>query len=76
MRAQEEAWVVACASPTALGRQSASLGGFARRAAAADGVYSPDVRRPAEVGADRAQPWVAWLSRRLGTEAKPPNLKP
>lgn len=52
------------------------LSGFARRAAVAHVVFSPDVRRPVEVGADQEQQLVAWLSRRLGTEIKPPNLKP
>ncbi len=50
------------------------LGGFARRAAVAHVVFSPDVRRPVEVGADQEQQLVAWLSKRLGTEVKPPNL--
>lgn len=52
----------------------AELSGFARRAAVAHVVYSPDVRRPVEVGADQEQQLVAWLSRRLGTEIKPPIL--
>lgn len=50
------------------------LSGFARRAAVAHVVFSPDVRRPVEVGADQEQQLVAWLSKRLGTEVKPPNL--
>lgn len=50
------------------------LSGFARRAAVAHVVYSPDVRRPVEVGADQEQQLVAWLSKRLGTEIKPPSL--
>lgn len=52
------------------------LSGFARRAAVAHVVYSPDVRRPVEVGADQEQQLVAWLSKRLGTEIRPPSLKP
>jgi len=52
-----------------------SLSGFARRAAVAHVVYSPDIRRPVEVGADEEQALVAWLSRRLGTAVKPPLLK-
>lgn len=56
-------------------RQNASLGGFARRAAVAHVVYSPDVRRPVEVGADQEQQLVAWLSKRLGAEVKPPSLQ-
>ena len=52
------------------------LSGFARRAAVAHVVYSPDVRRPVEVGADQEQQLVAWLSKRLGTAVKPPSLQP
>lgn len=52
-----------------------SLSGFARRAAVAHVVYSPDIRRPVEVGADEEQALVAWLSKRLGSAVKPPLLK-
>lgn len=52
----------------------AELPRFARQAAVAHVVYSPDVRRPVEVGADQEQQLVAWLSKRLGTELKPPSL--
>lgn len=51
------------------------LTGFARRAAVAHGVFSPDVRRPVEVGADQEQQLIAWLSKRLGTAVKPPSLQ-
>jgi len=51
------------------------LRGFARRAAVAHVVYSPDIRRPVEVGADEEQALVAWLSKRLGTQVRPPLLK-
>jgi len=54
---------------------SSDLSGFARRAAVAHVVYSPDVRRPVEVGADQEQQLVAWLSKRLGTAVKPPSLQ-
>ena len=47
---------------------------FARRAAVAHVVYSPDVRRPVEVGADQEEQLVAWLSKRLGVALKPPRL--
>ena len=53
---------------------AAALAGFARRAAVAHVVYSPDVRRPVEVGAGQEQQLVAWLSKRLGTEVRPPSL--
>lgn len=52
-----------------------ALHGFARRAAVAHVVYSPDVRRPVEVGADEEQALVSWLSKRLGSEVRPPLLK-
>jgi anti-sigma factor RsiW len=58
-----------------LATRSAKLDGFARRAAVAHVVYSPDVRRPVEVGADQEQQLVAWLSKRLGTAIKPPSLQ-
>lgn len=52
------------------------LKGFAHRAAVAHAVYSPDLRRPVEVGADQEQQLVTWLSKRLGTPVKAPALKP
>lgn len=54
---------------------SSDLTGFALRAAVAHLVYSPDVRRPVEVGADQEQQLVTWLSKRLGTAVKPPRLQ-
>ena len=48
--------------------------GLARRAAVAHAVYSPDVRRPVEVGAEQEDQLVAWLSKRLGVSLKPPVL--
>ncbi|WP_411880587.1 anti-sigma factor family protein [Polaromonas sp. YR568] len=54
---------------------NSELTGFARRAAVAHVVYSPDIRRPVEVGADQEQQLVTWLSRRLGTAVKPPVLQ-
>lgn len=65
----------ASAGPPHAASQMAELGGFARRAAVAHVVYSPDVRRPVEVGADQEQQLVAWLSKRLGTEIRPPSLQ-
>jgi anti-sigma factor RsiW len=50
------------------------LTGFAHRAAVAHVVYTPDGRRPVEVGADQEQQLVTWLSRRLGTAVKAPTL--
>ena len=47
---------------------------FARRAAVAHVVYSPDARRPVEVGADQEQALVNWLTKRMGTPVHPPAL--
>jgi anti-sigma factor RsiW len=49
--------------------------GLARRAAVAHAVYSPELRHPVEVGADQQQHLVAWLSKRLGTPLRPPQLQ-
>jgi anti-sigma factor RsiW len=47
---------------------------FARQAAIAHVVYMPDVDRPAEIGADREQDFLQWLSNRLGVDVHPPIL--
>ena len=47
---------------------------FARQAAIAHVVYSPEVRHPVEVGADQESHLVAWLSKRLGASLKVPQL--
>lgn len=47
---------------------------WARRAAVAHVVYSPEVRHPVEVAADQEAHLVAWLSKRLGTPLKIPRL--
>ena len=47
---------------------------WARRAAVAHVVYSPEVRHPVEVGADQEAHLVNWLSKRLGTDLKVPHL--
>ena len=59
-------------APTADG----ALPPFAQRAATAHVVYSPDARRPVEVGADQEQALVTWLTKRMGTEVRPPSLAP
>jgi anti-sigma factor RsiW len=50
------------------------LAGFAHRAAVAHAVYSPDVRRPVEVGVEQEQALVTWLTRRMGAAVHPPAL--
>jgi anti-sigma factor RsiW len=47
---------------------------WARRAAVAHIVYSPEVRHPVEVGADQEAHLVAWLSKRLGAPLRIPQL--
>jgi anti-sigma factor RsiW len=49
---------------------------FARSAAIAHAVFSPEVRRPVEVGADQEDQLVKWLSKRLGTDLRVPKLAP
>lgn len=56
-----------------LGHDAESVA-WARRAAIAHVVYSPEVRHPVEVGADQEAHLVAWLSKRLGTRLKVPHL--
>ena len=58
----------------ALASSDGELTGFAHRAAVAHVVYSPDVRRPVEVGADQEPALVTWLSKRMGSAVKPPSL--
>lgn len=54
--------------------KSADAAGFARQAAIAHVVYSPEVRHPVEVGADQEAHLVRWLSKRLGASLKIPHL--
>lgn len=54
----------------------AAAGGLPRQAAIAHAVFTPDVRRPVEVGADQEAQLVTWLSKRLGTPVRPPKLGP
>lgn len=44
------------------------------QAAIAHAVFSPDVRRPVEIGAEHEDQLVTWLSKRLGTPVRPPKL--
>lgn len=57
--------------PAAAPQATASL---PRQAALAHAVFSPEVRHPVEVGAAEETHLVAWLSKRLGAELKPPRL--
>lgn len=53
---------------------SPSLTALAHQAAIAHVVYSPDVKRPVEVGADQEEQLVKWLSKRLDADIRPPKL--
>ncbi len=47
---------------------------FARQAAMAHAVYTPEVRHPVEVSAEQEEHLVSWLSKRLGAPLKAPRL--
>jgi anti-sigma factor RsiW len=67
-------WQVRDARPVAASRgESGTI--MAHRAAVAHATYSPEVRHPVEVGADQEAHLVAWLSKRLGTQLRPPKLE-
>jgi len=51
-----------------------TLASLPRQAAIAHAVYTPEVKHPVEVGADQQQHLVAWLSKRLGKQLRPPQL--
>lgn len=53
---------------------SAQLASLPRQAAVAHVVFSPDVRRPVEVGADQEEQLVTWLSKRLNAKIRAPRL--
>ncbi|MFZ6658458.1 anti-sigma factor family protein [Undibacterium sp. TJN19] len=48
--------------------------GLAHQAAIAHAVYSPDVKRPVEIGAEQEAQLVTWLTKRIGTPVHPPKL--
>ena len=54
--------------------RSAKRVDFARQAAMAHAVYSPEVRHPVEVSAEQEEHLVGWLSKRLGASLKAPHL--
>jgi anti-sigma factor RsiW len=47
---------------------------LARQAAVAHAVYSPDTKRPVEIGADQEEALVNWLTKRTGFTIRPPKL--
>lgn len=54
--------------------QQVAASSLPRQAAIAHAVFVPEVRHPVEVGADQEAHLVAWLSKRLGSPLKPPQL--
>ncbi|MDQ2822683.1 MAG: anti-sigma factor [Pseudomonadota bacterium] len=54
--------------------QQTAWSGLAHQAAIAHAVYSPDVRRPVEIGADQEDQLVKWLSKRMNSTIRPPHL--
>ena len=67
-------WLAHDRYPSADNLAKASPLTLPRQAAVAHAVFSPDVRRPVEVGAENEDQLVAWLSKRLGTPVRPPKL--
>jgi anti-sigma factor RsiW len=47
---------------------------LAHEAAVAHLVYTPDARRPVEIGADQEEQLVKWLTKRTGADMHPPKL--
>ncbi len=56
------------------GTAPSTVPAFARQAAVAYAVFSPEVKHPVEVGADQETHLVEWLSKRLGTKLRVPHL--
>lgn len=71
----DAAHLAAMAASTTAASNDEALISFAHRAAIAHVVYSPEVRRPVEVGADQEQALVAWLTKRMGTAVHAPSLR-
>lgn len=53
---------------------AANTSALPHRAAIAHVVFSPDVKRPVEIGAAQEEQLTAWLSRRIGTAVRAPKL--
>jgi anti-sigma factor RsiW len=56
------------------GGRSLKQANFARQAAIAHAVYTPEVRHPVEVAAEEEEHLVRWLSKRLGDSLRVPHL--
>jgi len=55
-------------------QQAQMIASLPRQAAIAHTVFAAEVRHPVEVRADQEEHLAAWLSKRLGTPVKPPQL--
>lgn len=51
-----------------------TVSAMAHQAAIAHLVYTPDTRRPVEIGADQEEQLVKWLTKRTGADMHPPKL--
>ena len=69
-----QSYVSVAQSSTAMPSPSFRNTGLAHQAAIAHVVYSPDIRRPVEIGADQEDQLVTWLSKRIGSKIRPPKL--
>ncbi|GAC1540559.1 MAG: anti-sigma factor [Myxococcales bacterium] len=67
---------VASETPSASPLPAFERASLPREAAIAHAVFSPDLRRPVEVGAEQEGQLVAWLSKRMGSKIRPPALGP
>jgi anti-sigma factor RsiW len=66
--------VIGFALRDAMAPGNAAMASLPRQAAIAHAVFSPEVRHPVEVAAAQEAHLIAWLSKRLGTQLKPPHL--
>lgn len=67
-------WFLHAQTSPALESARSETSAFVRQAAVAHVVYSPEVRRPVEVGADQEEQLVTWLSKRIGVPVRAPRL--
>ena len=74
LHGQTQPTAVVAQSAEVIPGQPTQVAALARQAAIAHVVYSPDVRRPVEIGADQEDQLVAWLSKRIGAPIRPPKL--
>lgn len=56
------------------GKPAVEAPAIVRQAAIAHAVYTPEVRHPVEVGAEQEAHLLQWLSKRLGTPLRAPQL--